>query len=371
MIAKGLEGVVIADSAISLVDGKNGRLLYRGYAIGDLARFSTYEETAYLLLFGSLPSRAQLASFSRVLRRSRRLSKPLLEVLAGPCRHLLPIDALRTAVSLLVQDDPCPGDRSLEAVLERGIRLIALFPSIAATHYRLSQGQKPIAPDATLGHAANFLWMLTGKKPPAEEARLVDLDLILHAEHSLNASTFAARVTASTLSDLYAAVTTAVGTLKGPLHGGAASAVVAMLDQIGSESRVRAYIQETVRTHGRVMGFGHREYKVLDPRVPVMRDVASRLEKGRRYYEILRALEREMAPLGKKGIFPNVDLYSGTVYHSLSIPQPLFDPLFALGRIAGWVAHVHEQLADNRLIRPRSAYTGPKARRYVPLEERP
>ncbi|MBI4020039.1 MAG: citrate synthase [Candidatus Aenigmarchaeota archaeon] len=374
-VYKGLEDVVASESSICFIDGRRGVLLYRGYDIRDLAEHSTYEEVAYLLLYGKLPNRAELNSFSAELANCRELPQRLVVIMENFCRRLLPIDALRSCASLLKCYDPVEADRSVEANITRGIDLIAKFPTIVAYYYRINQGRRAIRPDKRLGHAENFLYMLHGKRPGRLDARIADLDMVLHAEHEFNASTFAARVTASTLSDMYAAITTAVGTLEGPLHGGAASAVVRMLEEIGDENNVEKYVKDTLAKHGRIMGVGHRIYKTLDPRVVKIRELARQAGERRgdlRYYKMLVRLEESIrkAGLNKHGIYPNVDLYTGAVYRNLGIPEILFDPMFALGRIAGWVAHVVEQYGDNRLIRPVSYYTGKKGLKYVPIGKR-
>lgn len=373
-VVKGLEGVIAAESKICFIDGKKGKLLYRGYTIKDLAEQATFEEVSYLLLFNSLPSKRDLASFKRQLSQRRELPRKLVHILGDLCKTLLPIDALRSMTSLLKCYDPVPGERNREADLTRGIDLIAKFPTIVAYYYRINQGKKIIHPKKGLGHAENFLYMLEGRRDPLS-ARAVDLDMLLHAEHGFNASTFSARVTISTLSDMYAAITSAVGTLEGPLHGGAALRVVKVLEEIGDEKNVEKYVREALSSHQRIMGFGHRVYKTLDPRVEILRKMAKQVGERKedlKFYSILVTLEKVMEKQGmyKKGIYPNVDLYTGTLYRSLGIPEELFDPMFALGRIAGWVAHVLEQLEDNRLIRPRSLYTGKKDLRFVPLGKR-
>lgn len=372
-VVRGLENVITGQTKISFIDGKKGVLLYRGYDIRDISKHCSFEETSYLLVYGKLPNKQQLSVFRKKLAQRRELPSKLEHIMTDLCSSLLPIDALRSMVSLMKCYDPAKG-REREANILRGIDLIAKFPTIVAYYYRTNKGLKIVHPNPGMGHAENFLYMLTGKKPSANEVRIVDLDMTLHGEHGFNASTFSARVTISTLSDMYAAITSAVGTLEGPLHGGAASRVVKMLDEIGSVKNVKGYVSTCKKEHKRIMGFGHRVYKTLDPRVVVIRGLAEKLERrgGRDYYKILRELEKEMESQGlyKKGIYPNVDLYSGTVYKSLGLPEVLFDPMFALGRISGWVSHVLEQLDDNRLIRPRAAYVGKKNLKFVPLEKR-
>jgi citrate synthase len=372
-VARGLENVIVAESSISFIDGRKGKLLYRGYNIKDLAKHSCFEEVAYLLLHGSLPTRKELHSFRKELAGRREIPVRIRHILGDLCRDLLPIDALRSVVSLLKCYDPAGRERSAEANIKRGTDLIAKFPTIVAYYYRTSHGLELMHPKEGLGHAENFLYMLKGKRPGRLARETVDLDFLLHAEHGLNASTFAARVTTSTLADMYAAITSAVGTLEGPLHGGAASRVIRMLEEIGEKRNVGKYVKEALASRKRIMGFGHRVYKTLDPRVLSLREMAKKAcRKDMKFYNMIAELERAMEKEGmyKRGIFPNVDLYSGTVYRSLGIPDVLFDPMFALGRIAGWTAHVLEQLGDNRLIRPRARYTGKMDLKFVPIEKR-
>lgn len=375
MPAKGLEGVIATETSISFIDGKKGKLLYRGYNIKDIAKHCSFEEVCYLLLFKSLPSRKELDSFKRELSKRRNLPKQMVRIMRNFCTELLPIDALRTSVSLLKCYDPTKGKRSRKSEIIKGIDLIAKFPTLVAYYYRINHKKKIIPPNRRMGHAENFLYMLNGKKPDKLDSQVVDLDLRLHAEHGLNASTFSARVTISTLSDMYAAITSAVGTLEGPLHGGAASRVVKMLEEIGSIDKMEGFVKESIKKHRRIMGFGHRVYKVLDPRVLVLRGISAKLCKLKNdtvLFDMLIRLEKVMERQGlyKKGIYPNVDLYTGTNYRALGIPEVLYDPMFALGRIAGWVAHVIEQLDDNRLIRPRAKYIGKMDKRFIPLAKR-
>ncbi len=369
-IPRGLEDVVVTTSAITFIDGRQGRLIYRGYDIRELARFSTFEETAYLLWHGRLPGRAELEGVSRSLAALRELPPGVRKVLEALDPGTPPMDALRTGVSALSSFEP-EGAKGPQTSLQGALRLTAVLPTLMATFHRLRQGEPPVSPRPELNHASNLLYMLTGKSPSITDAHVLDVALILHADHELNASTFAARVTASTLSDLYSAVTSAVGTLKGPLHGGANERVMSMVEEIGRPEAAEAYVLKRLQEHQKVMGFGHRVYKVEDPRATIFREFAKNLaqEKGDPLpFEILRKVEEVVHR--EKGLYPNVDLYSGPCYRLLGIPKDLFTPLFAASRVAGWTAHVLEEYADNRLIRPTARYTGPTDLRYVPLDGR-
>jgi citrate synthase len=370
--AAGLEGVVVAESEISYVDGQEGRLVYRGYSIEELAEGSTFEETSRLLLDGELPTREQLQTFVRSLAAERALDRRTLEVIRGFPAEAEPMSALRTGVSAMGLFDPDRRDDGLEATRRKAIRLIAQLPTLVAAIHRARQGNDPVAPREDLGHAANFLYLLTGKEPDPDDARVMDVSLILHAEHGMNASTFAARVTAATLSDIHSAVTSAVGTLKGPLHGGANQEVMKMLLEIDARGVEPAeHVRERLAAGKRVMGFGHRVYKTMDPRAPILRrfsqDLGERTGDARWYRMsemILDTMRRE------KGINPNVDFFSASTYHALGIPADLFTPIFAIARVSGWVTHVEAQYARNRLIRPRAKYVGKRDLHYVPIDER-
>ena len=370
----GLKNVVAADSTICFIDGERGILRYRGYDIQELAEHSTFEETAYLLHYGELPTRDQLEEYSKALRAERALPEGVLAVLKQLPRQSTPMDVLRTAVSALAHFDPEAQDDSEAANRRKSTRLIARFPTILTAFHRLREGQAPIPPHEDLSHAANFLYMLTGEVPDETSAHVFDVCLILHADHGFNASTFSARVTASTLSDLYSAITSAVGTLKGPLHGGANLRVLEMLRAIGSPERVEAHIQGMLERGERIWGMGHRVYKTKDPRAYALERLIGRLAEVRGespLYQIAREVERVGTELlGEKGIYPNVDFYSAVVYDMLGIPHDLFTPIFAVSRVAGWTAHVREQYQDNVLMRPRAQYTGPGRRAYLPMERR-
>jgi citrate synthase len=371
-IKRGLKDVYFATSEASFIDGNIGKLLYRGYNIDDMARNSTFEETVYLLLYGKLPTAKELSDFDAQLRANRTLPRELLQVIEI-VKAAHPMDVLRTAISALAAFDPDTADNSKEATLRKGIRLTAQAPTIVAAHDRIRQGKEAVEPNPRLDHAANFLYMLFGKEPDPEEAKLIDLDFVLHAEHGSNASAFAARVTASTLADLHCAVTSGVATLKGPWHGGAAEAVMKMALEIGTPERASDYARGLLESGGRIMGFGHRVYRAEDPRARHMRDRSKWLaeRKGEpRWYQILEELEKAMQPYAAKGICVNVDFYAGSVYHLLGVAEDLFIPIFAMGRVPGWTLQVMEQFADNILLRPLTEYVGPMDVPYVPLKDR-
>jgi citrate synthase len=371
-IKRGLKDVYFDKTEASFIDGQIGKLLYRGYSIHDLAKFSTFEETVHLLLHAKLPTAKELADFDVQLRANRSLPAEVLQVIEL-VKAAHPMDVLRTAVSALAAFDPDTSDNSHEATLRKGIRLTAMAPTIVTAHARIREGKAAVPPNPQLGHAANFLFMLFDKEPDPEEAKLVDLDFVLHAEHGANASAFAARVTASTLADLHCAVTTGVGTLKGPLHGGAAEAVMRMALDIGTPERASDYARGLLESGGRIMGFGHRVYKAEDPRARHMRERSKWLaeRKGEpRWYQILAELEQAMQPYAAKGICVNVDFYAGSVYYLLGIPEDLFVPIFAMGRVPGWTLQVLEQYSDNILLRPLLEYVGPMDVSYVPIQDR-
>jgi citrate synthase len=371
-VGTGLKGVVLDETRIALIDGDEGKLVYRGYNIHDLAQKATFEETSYLLLHGALPTRARLAAFDADLKATRGIPQTVVEII-DRVKAAHPMDILRTAVSATVALDESSHAATVDVALPAGKRLISQVATIVATMHRLRSGLDPVAPREDLGHAANFLYMMFGREPSAEDAKIIDLDLVLHAEHSSNASTFAARVTAGTAADIGAAIVTAIATLKGPLHGGAAEAVQKIVEEIGDPERAVDYITEKIEAGEKVMGFGHRVYKTDDPRGQELRDVARALghEKGNdRWFQILQEIERAMEPYRAKGIYPNVDFYAGAVYSLLGIPEEQFIPMFAVGRMPGWVAHVLEQYEDNVLIRPLLEYTGPRHLRYKPISDR-
>jgi len=368
----GLKGVVLDETRIALIDGDAGKLVYRGYNIHDLAQHATFEEVCYLLLYGALPDRAQIAMFDAQLKAGRTVPEPVLRVMEQ-VKAAHPMDILRTAVSAAAALDEHSHEATVEVGLPVGIKLIAQVATIVAAMHRMRSGLEPVAPREDLTHAANFLYMMFGKEPSPEHAKIIDLDFILHAEHSSNASTFAARVAAGTAADLGSAIVAAIATLKGPLHGGAAEAVQKTVEEIGDPDRAIEYIKEKIEAGEKVMGFGHRVYKTEDPRAHELRDVARDL--GHRmgndhWFQILQQVEKAMEPYRPKGIYPNVDFYAGAVYSLLGIPEEQFIPMFAVGRMPGWVAHVLEQYSDNVLIRPLLEYTGPRHLRYVPIAQR-
>ena len=370
-VSEGLEGVVVTDSRICFVDGIEGRLLYQGYDIHDLAEGASFEEVTYLLWHGDLPTRPQLDALNRELVQARSLPEPVISLLRSVPRDALPMDVLRTAISTLGLYDPDAKENSIDASVRKSVRLTAQVASIVAAIGRHRAGKTPVAPDPRFGHAANFLYMLWGSPADAESVRAVDIALVLHADHELNASTFSARVTAATLADMHSAITSAIGTLKGPLHGGANENVMRMVLEIGDVAKAVPAVSRMLAAKQKIPGFGHRVYKTEDPRATHLRRMSEvlGLQHGQpQWFEISRAIEQEM--LREKRIYANVDFYSASVYYALGIPIELFTPVFAVSRISGWTAHVLEQYADNRLIRPRAEYTGPRRRAFVPIDQR-
>jgi len=376
MGSRGLEGIVAARTTLSHVDGEQGRLVYGGYEIEDLAEHASFEEVCHLLWFGELPTAGQLEALRGRLARGGAVDERVLDIVraAPPTAH--PMSTLRTAVSALGLVDPDEDDNSADATLRKAIRLTAQAGTLTAAIDRLRHGHDALAPRPELSLAANLLYLLHGEPPDELAVRIIDAALILHAEHGMNASTFAARVTAATLSDLHSAVTSAIGTLKGPLHGGANEQVMRMLLEIGTADAAGAYVREKLTAGGKVMGFGHRVYRTTDPRAPILKRLAERLERqggDTRWLEIServqQAMREEMDHKGKR-IYANVDFFSASVYYTLGIPLDLFTNVFACARMAGWTAHVMEQYADNRLIRPASEYVGPQGRTVRPIQER-
>ncbi len=366
---KGLEGVVALTSSVSsIVDGV---LTYRGYNIDDLAENTTFEEVIYLLLNDDLPTQSQLDELKQELDAARPVPAEFLATLARLPKKALPMDRLRTAVSLLAHYDDESEDNSPTANRRKSIRLIAQMPTIIAAQERLRRGKQPVEPKAGMSTAASFLYMMHDVDPDPVAVESLDKALILHADHELNASTFATRQTVSTLSDIYSAITSAVGTLKGPLHGGANEQVIRTLQKIGETSKVEAFLDAALQDKERIMGFGHRVYKDGDPRAKHLKEMSRRLGEmigESKWYQMSDMLETFM--LEKKGLKPNVDFYSASVYFVLGIPTDLYTPIFALSRISGWVAHALEQYENNRLIRPRADYTGPVDRKSKPIAER-
>jgi len=371
-IQRGLKGVYFDRSPCTFIDGKAGELRYRGYSIHDLAEHSSFEETAFLLLNGELPSKQQLAGLDAELKAARKLPAAVFDIIRA-IKSAHPMDVLRTAASALAAFDPDTTDNSREATLRKAVRLTSQVPMIIAAHSCIREGQEPVAPDRALGHAANLLWMLTGKKPSADAAQLIDRDLILHAEHGSNASSFAARVVIGTEANLHAAIVAAIAALSGPAHGGAAEDVMKMAEEIGEPSRAASYVKEKRNAGVPVTGFGHRVYRAEDPRARHMRAGVERLSKEMgqpKWFEILQAVVTAMAPYARHGVNVNVDFYSGVVYHLLGIKRDLFVPIFAIGRVPGWAVQVLEQLENNILLRPLTLYNGPDARPYVPIDRR-
>ena len=372
--SKGLEDVVAAESTICLIDGKNSKLFYRGYDIHDLAQNSTFEETTYLLLFGNLPTKRQLVEFSNKLASERELPKGLIEFIQAFPKTVNPMAALRTGISLLSFFDPEADDKSMESNVRKVIRLIARTPAIVAYFDRMRHGTPLVSPktDASFSTAANFLYMLKGKEATSVEVRTLDMYFVLLAEHDLNASTFAARTTFSTLSDIYSAITSAVGALKGDLHGSANSRTMESLIEIGELSKVETFVDGALDNKKKLMGFGHRVYKGPDPRAADLKTMAKELAKTNpeqaKWFAISEKLEQSVWT--RKKLNCNVDFYSASVLYSIGIPIDLFTPMFAISRMAGWSAHVLEQLADNRLIRPVSNYVGVAPRNYVLIKDR-
>jgi citrate synthase len=370
----GLEGIPAAQSSISYVDGQKGILEYRGIRIEDLATKSTFLETSYLLIWGKLPTKEELTAFEEEILHHRRVKYRIRDMMKCFPETGHPMDALQASAAALglfyskrALDNP---DYIREAV----VRLLAKIPTMVAAFQLMRKGNDPVRPNDNLDYAANFLYMLNEREPDPLAAHIFDVCLTLHAEHTMNASTFSAMVTASTLTDPYAVVASAVGTLAGPLHGGANEEVITMLEEIGSVENVRPYLDDCLQRKSKIMGFGHRVYKVKDPRATILQELAEKLfEKfgHDKYYDIAVELERAVEEkLGTKGIYPNVDFYSGVVYRKLGIPTDLFTPVFAIARVAGWLAHWKEQLAENRIFRPTQIYNGIHNANYVPIEER-
>ncbi|EDX71977.1 2-methylcitrate synthase/citrate synthase II subfamily [Coleofasciculus chthonoplastes PCC 7420] len=370
----GLEGIPAAQSSISYVDGKQGILEYRGIRIEELATKSTFLETAYLLIWGELPTKEELKAFETEIRYHRRIKYRIQDMMKCFPETGHPMDALQASAAAL---GLFYSKRALPApsyIREAVVRLLAKIPTMVAAFKLMRKGNNPVKPNDNLDYSANFLYMLTEQEPDPLESHVFDVCLTLHAEHTINASTFSAMVTASTLTDPYAVIASAVGTLAGPLHGGANEEVISMLEEIGSVENVRPYLEDCLLRKAKIMGFGHRVYKVKDPRATILQNLAEQLfDKfgSDKYYEIALELEQAVEEkLGYKGIYANVDFYSGLVYRKLGIPTDLFTPIFAIARVAGWLAHWNEQLGENRIFRPTQIYTGDHNVAYVPIQER-
>ncbi len=371
-INRGLKGVYFERSGVSHIDGAKGELSYRGYSIHDLATHSTFEEVAYLLIHGELPNQQELNAFEDNLKAARELPIAVYDVIrAAKDGH--PMDVLRTAVSALAALEPTSQKVDEKGFFENGIRLMSQVPMIIAAHHNIRNGRAPLAPDAELSHAANWLWMLKGEKPSQDTARLADVDFILHAEHGSNASSFAARVTVGTEANLHGAIVTALSTLAGPAHGGAAEDVMKMVHEIGNAENAAHYVKEKRAAREAVTGFGHRVYRAEDPRARHMREGVKKLgeEMGApEWYEILQAVVEAMKPYSRHGLNVNVDFYSGVIYQLHGIPMDLYVPIFAIGRMPGWIIQCLEQLRGNILIRPLTLYNGPDMRPYVGMADR-
>jgi citrate synthase len=374
VIHKGLDNVYVKESKICFIDGERSKLFYRGYAIEDLAKGSTFEETVYLLIYGQLPTRAQLDEFRKRIESYRPLDPGVLQLIRSFPTSCDPMDALRTAISSLGLYDPQPATDSIEARIDKALRILAKTPTIITAFDRLRNRTEPVPPKAGLSQAADFLYMLTGQQPDQYDSHVMDVAMILHAEHEMNASTFSCTVTASTLADMYSIITAGVGTLRGPLHGGANEAALKTVMEVGDASRADAYVTEALAQKKRIMGFGHRVYKTWDPRYVILKKIGADLaaKKGQmKLFDTAVAIEDSaLKHLAGAPIFPNVDSYSGIVFHVLRIPTDLFTPIFAMSRIAGWTAHVIEYLEANRLIRPKALYVGETGLAYKPIESR-
>jgi citrate synthase len=370
-LVKGLEGIVAATTRLCNLDGAQGRLAYQGHDIEDLARRASFEEVVWLLWHGDLPRPAELDGFRKELADARPLAPTVLKALKLLPREMHPMRVLQSAIALLGGLDPDAEDNSPEANRRKALRLVAQTATITAAYHRIRQGKRPVPPRAELGHAASFLAMVAGRKPKAVQVRAFDAALVLYAEHELNASTFTTRVIASTLSDMHSAVAGGLGALKGPLHGGAGEAVMRTLQEIGAPEQADAFTKQALAAKRRLMGFGHRVYKAGDPRARILKELAEKAcrQSGQGvWFDV--AVRLHEAVNREKGLIPNVDFYSAPLFYALGIPIDLFVPVIAVSRIAGWTAHVMEQHADNRLIRPRGEYVGPAHRPFRPLAER-
>ncbi|MGF1582105.1 MAG: citrate synthase [Gemmataceae bacterium] len=371
---RGLEKVPAAESAVSFIDGEQGRLEYRGIPIEDLALHSTYEETAWLLLEGRLPSQKELADFDARLKQERRIKYKLKDLIKCMPEGGHPMDALQASVAAMAMYYPMSNVNDEDKNWEAVVRLIAKMPTLVAAFHRLRQGEDAVTPREDLDHASNFYYMLFEKDPSPGIRKVIDACLILHAEHTMNASTFTARVTGSTLSTPYAVVSSAIGSLHGPLHGGANERVLETLDQIGSVENVRSWAEDAIANKKKIMGFGHRVYKTKDPRAKALHEFALQAlseQDQSAQFQVAMELEKVVAEkLSAKGIYPNVDFFSGIVYQALGIPRDLFTPIFAIARVSGWLSHWLEQLEGNRIFRPSQVFVGERDKKYIPLEQR-
>lgn len=368
---KGLEDVIAAATSISDIDGRLGRLFYVGYDIHDLAGNATFEEVIFLLHNLRLPSRGELDKLSDTLAAERELDPWVTGLMPTFASESSPMSMLRTTVSAMSAHDPDGWDQSADANYRKAIRLIARIPTAIGAYHQLRSGLEPIPPDPKLSQAGNLLLGITGRVPDEKATEVLDICLVLHADHTMNASTFAARVAASTLSDIFSATTAAIATLKGPLHGGANEAVMKMMLEIADPAKAPDYIRKILSEKKKIMGFGHRVYKTEDPRATHLRRLSKEMGEAAgdtTWFEISQAIEKTV--MDEKGLYPNVDFYAASVYYVVGIPVDLFTPVFAASRVSGWTAHIREQYADNRLIRPESDYIGPRDQKYVPIEER-
>lgn len=370
-VSKGLDGIVAASTKLSSVRGQIGQLIYCGYDINELAGKASYEEVVHLLHKGHLPNQSELDEMKRQLAGYRQIPEEVISLIKSLPGDTPPMHALRTCVSAMGCFDPDRDNIELESARQKSLKLIAQVPVIIAYFHRHRSGKDLVAPDPQLGEAANFLHMIDGETPNDEKIQTMDVCYVLHADHGMNASTFSSRVTIATLTDIYSAITSAIGTLKGPLHGGANEGVIKMLQEIGSLDRVDSYIADALAQKKKIMGIGHRVYKTLDPRAPHLKKMAQVLSSKLGESKWIDMSERiAEIMLREKNLHANVDFYSATVYYSLGIPTDLFTPIFAIARTSGWTAHVLEQLASNRLIRPMSEYVGQDDLKFVPIENR-
>ena len=373
-INRGLRNIYIDKTKSSMIDGKNGILLYQGYNIHDLAKYSTFEETSYLLIHGHLPNKKELDTFDQDLKNNRELPTEILDIIEL-LKNSHPMDVLRTTISAMSVPINNQSINLEKFVIKHGTRILAAVPTIVTTHARIRTGNKIIPPNKDLSHASNFLYMLSGKIPDPIESNLIDKDFILHAEHGVNASSFTARVTASTKADFYAAITAALAALKGPLHGGAAEGVMNMATEIGDKKNVEKYVDSFLKSGGRIMGLGHAVYKTADPRAIHLKEGAKQLSDKQgnpKWFSILNAITETKAVQmrQRKGIHPNVDFWAGAIYSLIGIPDDLFVPIFAIGRIPGWILHILEQYQSNILIRPALFYNGSEEKKYININKR-
>lgn len=367
----GLEGVIAGETTISFVNPERNSLMYRGYDIRDLVDGATFEEVAYLLLYERLPNQSELETFNNTLKQERAVQDEVIDTYRRMPKDKHPMDLLRAGVALLALSDPEVADNSHDANVRKATRLIAKFPTLITASYRIKQGKDPVAPDSSLNHAENFLYMLHGEKPDPYFAKVFDATLICYGDHGFNASTFASRVTTSTLSDIHSGTVSAIGTLKGPLHGGANEEAMKMLQEIGTPANAEQWVLNALSSKRKIMGFGHRAYKTGDPRAFILTDMGRQISEklgDTRWYETATIVEQTMKR--EKNILPNVDFPTSYIYYLMGLPIEVYTPIFALARIAGWSAHMIEQLDNNRLIRPKALYRGPNHVPFLPLDQR-